>query len=86
MSGSNCDVMVVMRTTLNLDDDTLLLAKAYADSRALSLGKAVTDLVRRGLAAERPYHIVNGLCVFDLPPDTPVVTTEHVRSLEDDCE
>ncbi len=84
MSGYNCDVIVVVRTTLNLDDDTLLLAKVYAESRALSLGRAVSDLVQRGLAAERPYHIVNGLCVFDLPPDTPVVTTEHVRNLEDE--
>ena len=75
---------MVVRTTLSLDDDTLLLAKAYAEGRALSLGRAVSDLVRRGLAAERPYHIVNGLCVFDLPPDTPIVTTEHVRNLEDD--
>jgi hypothetical protein len=73
-----------MRTTLSLDDDTVLLAKAYAESRALSLGKAVSDLVRRGLAAERPFRMVNGLCVFELPPDTPVVTTEHVRDLEDE--
>lgn len=84
MSSQDCDVIAVVRTTLNLDDDTLLLAKVYAENRALSLGRAVSDLVRRGLAAERPYHIVNGLCVFDLRPDTPIVTTEHVRNLEDE--
>ena len=84
MFGQDCDVIVVVRTTLNLDNDTLLLAKVYAESRALTLGRAVSDLVRRGLAAERPFHIVNGLAVFDLPPDTPLVTTEHVRNLEDE--
>ena len=40
-----------MRTTLNLDEDAFQLAKAYAQSRSLALGKAVSELVRRGLAA-----------------------------------
>ncbi len=82
MSERNCDVIGIVRTTLSLDDDTLLLAKAYAESRALSLGRAVSDLVRRGLASERPFRMVDGFPVFDLPPDTPPVTTEHVRDLE----
>ena len=82
MFGQDCDVIVVVRTTLNLDNDTLLLAKVYAESRALTLGRAVSDLVRRGLAAERPFRMVDGFPVFDLPPDTPPVTTEQVRDLE----
>jgi hypothetical protein len=39
-----------MRTTLSLDDEVLGLVKRYAESRSRGLGKAVSELVRRGLA------------------------------------
>jgi hypothetical protein len=71
-----------MRTTLRLDDDVLTLAKAYAEGRSMALGRAVSELVRRGLAAERPIRIVNGFPVFDVPPGTPEVTTEMVKQIE----
>jgi hypothetical protein len=71
-----------MRTTINLDDDVALIVKQYAENRALALGKAVSELVRRGFNASRPTRTVNGLLVFDLPPDSPRVTTSKVRELE----
>jgi negative regulator of replication initiation len=71
-----------MRTTINVDDDLLALVKQYAESRSVGLGKAVSDLVRRGLTAVCPTKAVNGLEVFDLPPDSPVVTSGKVRELE----
>jgi len=71
-----------MRTTINLDDDIAVIVKQYAESRALGLGKAVSDLVRRGISASRPTRTVNGLLVFDLPPDSPRVTARSVRELE----
>ena len=71
-----------MRTTLNLDDDVLALIKAYAKKRTLGLGRAVSELVRRGIRASHPTRTINGILVFDLPPDSPRVTTEHVRDLE----
>ncbi len=73
-----------MRTTLNLDEDVLQFVKGYAEDRSIPLGKAVSELVRRGVTAERPFHMVNGLAVFDLPPDSPEVTTEMVKQLEAD--
>lgn len=73
-----------MRTTVNLDDDVLHMAKQYARNRALGLGKAVSELVRRGINASRPTRTVNGLQVFDLPADSPRITTEDVHSLEDE--
>lgn len=73
-----------MRTTVNLDDDVLQMAKQYARNRALGLGQAVSELVRRGINASRPTRTVNGLLVFDLPADSPRVTTEDVRTLEDE--
>jgi hypothetical protein len=71
-----------MRTTINLDDDIAKVVKQYAESRAVGLGKAISELVRRGISAELPTRTVNGLLVFDLPPDSPRVTTKTVRELE----
>jgi len=42
-----------MRTTINLDDDIAPIVKKFAESRALALGKAVSELVRRGINASR---------------------------------
>lgn len=71
-----------MRTTINLDDDVLAAAKQYAENRSVALGKAVSELVRRGISANRPTRLKNGLLVVDLPPDSPIVTSEKVRELD----
>lgn len=71
-----------MRTTLSLDDDVLELAARQAKLRGVSLGKTVSDLVRKGLSAPTPAQNKDGLVVFRLPADSPKVTTEDVRRLE----
>lgn len=71
-----------MRTTLTLDDDVLQTARAYAEDRAISLGAAVSELARRGLSVRRLTRVVNGLRIFELPPDSPRVTGKRVRNLE----
>jgi hypothetical protein len=71
-----------MRTTLNLDDDVLSVVKQYAETRSVGLGKAVSELVRRGIAAPVPTRTINGLLIFDPPADTPKVSTKRVRELE----
>jgi hypothetical protein len=73
-----------MRTTLNLDDAALRLARDYARRRSLTLGKAVSELVRHGLATPLATTVINGLHVVQLPPDSPPVTSEDVRRLEDE--
>ena len=75
-----------MRTTLSLDDDLLPDVKTYAESRDMSLGKAVSELVRRGLRAPLPTRVINGFHVVDLPAGSPAITREHVRKLEEDLE
>ena len=76
-----------MRTTLNLEEDVLLEAKRYADSRSMPLGKAVSDLVRRGLSTPVQTRVVNGIQVVVLPSDTPSVSSEQVRRfLQDELE
>ena len=75
-----------MRTTLNLDDDVLLSLKEYAEQRSVALGKAASELIRRGLATETPIRLVNDFAVFDLPADSPRVTTDQVAELESEPE
>jgi CTP:molybdopterin cytidylyltransferase MocA len=71
-----------MRTTLTLDDDVLELAARQAKLRGVSLGKTVSDLLRRGLSASTPAQDKNGLVMFHLPADSPKVTTDDVRRIE----
>ena len=73
---------MVMRTTIALDDDILALARQYADARSMALGKAVSELLRRGFTEKRATRAVNGLQVFDLPSDSPCVSSARVRELE----
>jgi CTP:molybdopterin cytidylyltransferase MocA len=74
--------LLAMRTTLNLDDDVLELVARQAKLRGVSLGKTVSDLLRRGLSASTPAENRNGLVVFHLPADSPKVTTDDVRRIE----
>ena len=71
-----------MRTTLSLDEDVIQLVKSYAENRSLAMGKAVSELVRRGLSAPVKTRTVNGLVVFDVPADGETVTSELVKRLE----
>ncbi|MCC7374302.1 MAG: hypothetical protein IT581_06585 [Verrucomicrobiales bacterium] len=71
-----------MRTTLTLDDDIAELAARQAKARGLSLGKTVSDLVRRGLNASTPFTDKDGLVVFQLPKDSPQVSMDDVRRIE----
>jgi hypothetical protein len=75
-------IIIGMRTTLSLDDDVLRLVKRYAASRRLTLGEAVSVLVQRALTVPRPTKEVNGVQVFDLPAESPRVTTKKVRELD----
>ena len=71
-----------MRTTLSLDEDVFRLVKSYAENRSLAMGKAVSELVRRGLNAPVKTRLVNGLVVFDIPENSETVTSALVKRLE----
>jgi len=75
-----------MRTTLSLDDDVLQEVRTYAKSRDVAIGKAVSDLIRRGLHAPLQTRVVNGFHVVELPPDSPPVSAEDVERFEDELE
>ena len=72
-----------MRTTLNLNDDAIATAKAYARARGLNLGQAVSELILRGSTYKTAMKQVNGVWVFELPPGAPKVTARQVKRLLD---
>ena len=73
-----------MRTTLSLQDDAVETIRAYAKRRRLSLGKAASELVRRGTRYQVGTRRVNGLPVLAAPDDFPLITSERVRELSDE--
>ena len=69
-----------MRTTLNLDEDVLGLARSLAEGRKISLGEAVSYLARRGATIRVPLKIRNGFHVFSLDQNAPLFGSEDVRA------
>lgn len=75
-----------MRTTLSLDDDVLEEVRTYARSRDVAIGKAASDLIRRGLQAPLQTRVVNGFHVVELPHGSSPVSSEDVKRLQDELE
>jgi hypothetical protein len=73
-----------MRTTINLEDVALEAAKAYAKARAIKLGQAISELIVRGSTGNIPLREAKGLWVFDLPKNTPKITSAKVKQLLDE--
>jgi len=73
-----------MRTTINIDEDAVLAARHMAQRERISLGDAVSELVRRGtrqpdtaLVQSAPLRGRFAL----LPVRDEVITPQHVREL-----
>ena len=75
-----------MRTTLNLDDDAFQLLRKYSQTRSLALGKAASELVRRGATTPVPTRVVDGFVVFDVPPGGAKISSRRVKELESELE
>ena len=74
-----------MRTTIDLPEDLHSQAMSIARDTARTLSETIADLVRRGLGQGSTVEVsrskLTGLPVIRLGK---VITTEDVRSLEDD--
>jgi hypothetical protein len=53
-----------MRTTLELDDDLILVGKRLADQRNTTLGRVVSDLLRVALTPGNKPRVRNGVPLF----------------------
>lgn len=71
-----------MRTTINLSDEAVRIAREYAEKCDISLSRAVSDLILRGAGMKLRIRYEGGIPVFDVPEDGPKITTEMVKRLE----
>jgi hypothetical protein len=72
-----------MRTTVDLDEDVLRTSKALARERGESLGRVISDLVRKGLKPPKPgfSRSPDGFPILRRLPGAKPVTSEAVREL-----
>lgn len=75
-----------MRTTLDIDDRVLAVAREHARRERISLGRAVSDLALRGVSGTGATEGTRGVPVFSPPPHSPehVVTPELIENNRDD--
>ena len=68
-----------LRTTLDIDDRILEIARGSSRERGRSLGSIVSELARRGLAERHWTSAQVGLPTFDVRPDSRPITLEMIR-------
>jgi len=74
-----------MRTTIDLDDDVLQAARELAASHKTTIGRIVSELVRKSLAprVDEP-RTRNGVPLLEPRANARVVTLESVNRLRDE--
>jgi hypothetical protein len=73
-----------VRRTLHIDEDVYQAAKRLADAEKVSIGKALSDLARRGLIRPPAIEKKRGVPVFSVPTNAPPLSLELVRRALDD--
>jgi len=73
-----------MRTSIRLDDDAHQFALIYAGAKGITLGAAISELIRRAEATPPPAQDIrqsaSGLAMF--PPTGKVLTARMVKEAE----
>ena len=73
----------MVRTTLTIDDDALKIAKAHALRHRMTLGEAVSELVRQAADPPLATYSRNGFQLVRLSRRSPRVTAALVDKLSD---
>ena len=75
-----------MRTTINIDDELYSIARSLAESRGISMGEAVSELMRQGLQrGSVSYEERSGFPVLQVSEQAPPITPEQVAHDEDEA-
>jgi hypothetical protein len=74
---------LIMRTTLDIDDDVLQAAKELAELHRRTAGQVLSDLARRGLAPKQAVKVRNGVPLLPHRPGR-ILTTQMVEELLDE--
>ena len=70
-----------MRSTLDIDEDILLVAKELAARQGVSMGKVLSDLARQTLTRQAETSTRNGLPLFPRQLGAGIVTLTLVSQL-----
>ncbi len=70
-----------MRTTLSLDDDVFEAAQTLARTTGKNLGHVVSRLIRQALQREARTARKNGLPVFQVDADAPIIPGDRAQKL-----
>jgi hypothetical protein len=73
-----------VRTTLAIDDDVLVAAKAMAEQQNRPLGEVISDLARRSLDRPKVGGMRHGIPLLSPKPDAQLVTLDIVNALRDE--
>ena len=73
-----------VRTTLNLDDDVLQIAKQLAQQRGSTTGQVLSELARQALEPKTPPKMRNGVMVFNPKPGAKKPHLALVNQLRDE--
>lgn len=73
-----------VRTTLDIDDDVLGLARALAQAEGRSIGLVLSDLARRGAAPGR-VDAAGDRPVIRVPAGAAALTPDMVRAANDEA-
>lgn len=73
-----------MRTTVDIDEDVLLVTKEIAQREGLSMGKVLSNLVRLALTRQTDSQFRNGVPLFPRKSTGQVVTLDLVNQLRDE--
>ncbi len=69
-----------MRTTLDVDDDLLSVARALARNEGRSLGRVISDLARAGLRPHQPQQGTSWPPTFTVPAGASVFGPDEVAA------
>lgn len=77
-----------MRTNINISEDAREVASVYANARGITLGEAITELIRKGVRADsrqEPRKFARSFAGFPVfPKSGRTITTQMVRKAEED--
>jgi hypothetical protein len=73
-----------MRTTLTIDDDVLVAAKAIARQTDRTIGEVLSDLARATLRPKTKRQERNGIPLLPVRNPNAIVTPEIVNALRDE--
>ena len=73
-----------MRTTITVDNDIFEAAQAQARASGKKLGEVISQLARRGLRASADTANKNGLPVFKVSGNAPVIPSSRAKELLDE--